>query len=182
MRALRGGSSMVSRLLCHREATFAALLVGWSAATTAQAAPNEVAALRQQVKELTEVVQRLEERVGQLERQLSPASASSARTAPSVDAPTPSHVSAAASPEAPTPQPVPPTVQRDPLRDHWHQISRGMTTQVVETLLGRPHRTMTVNTQTVWYYSYPDIGSGSVVFAQDGSVVDWQTPPFNTWW
>jgi Tfp pilus assembly protein FimV len=182
MRACPKGASMASRLLRRLVATFTALLLVVSAATTAQAEPREVAALRQQVTELKQVVQRLDERVGQLEGQLSPASASSARTAPSVDAPTPPSVSAAAQPEVPTPQPPQPTVQRDPVRDHWHQISRGMTTQVVEGLLGRPHRTMTVNTQTVWYYSYPDVGGGSVVFAQDGSVVDWQTPPFNTWW
>jgi len=71
---------------------------------------------------------------------------------------------------------------RNPVRDQWHRIGRGMTMQAVEALLGRPHRTMRVNVQTVWYYAYPDIGSGSVVFADDGSVVDWQTPPFNTWW
>jgi hypothetical protein len=56
-----------------------------------------------------------------------------------------------------------------------------MTTQEIETLLGRPTRTMKLTPKTIWYYSYTDIGNGSVVFTDD-SVIDWQSPPLNTWW
>ncbi len=67
------------------------------------------------------------------------------------------------------------------LRDHWQTIKRGMQIRAVEDVLGRPDRTATLPGKTVWYYSYPDIGSGSVVFTADGDVSDWQAPPFSTW-
>lgn len=172
---------MAGRSRCRQAATVSALLLGLSAAATAHAESSEVAALRQEVKTLTNVVLRLDERVGQLERQLATGAEARPPAAAPQEAPPPARMTAVPS-EAPTPQPAPPTVARDPVREHWHNISRGMTRQAVETLLGRPQRTMTVNTQTVWYYTYPEVGSGSVVFAEDETVVDWQAPPFMTWW
>jgi SmpA / OmlA family len=141
----------------------------WLCATAA--APGEggeVAALRQEVKGLKEVVQHLSDRVERLEGRLS--------ARPELGSPT------AAPAAAPATQPTPSPGSAATIRDHWHRISHGMTTQEVEALLGRPQRTMKVNANTVWYYTYEDTGSGSIVFAHDGSVIDWQTPPFNTWW
>ncbi len=172
---------MESGVLRTRGSAVLTLALGLLFASTAHAESSEVAALRKEVKTLTNVVLRLEGRVGQLERQLAAGAESPPRAVASPQAPTPPRLAAAPA-DAPTPPPTPPTVARDPIRDHWHGISRGMTTQAVEALLGRPQRTMTVNTQTVWYYTYPDVGSGSVVFAYDGTVIDWQTPPFSTWW
>jgi hypothetical protein len=137
--------------------------------TTACAESGEVPALRQEVRELKQVVERLDQRVERLEAQLSPQSKASSKDV------------GVTSSEAAPPPPAP-TVSGASARDHWHRIDHGMTPQEVEALLGRPQRTMTVNAKTVWYYVYPDVGAGSVVFAPDDGVDDWQTPPFNTWW
>ena len=164
-------------------AALAVLMLGCGSPAATQAESTDTAALQQQLKALTEAVQRLEGRVRQLESGTAPATteqaAAPAPAAPVPAAPTQTRLSAVAPVVAPV---AAPTIARDPLRDHWHRIGRGMSTESVEALLGRPHRTIPVNTQTVWYYSYPDIGSGSVVFAEDGTVIDWQTPPFSTWW
>jgi len=129
---------------------------------------GDVPALQQEVRDLKDVVQRLGERVEGLEKQLQP---------PSQPAP-----QAAAAPAPPVPQPSAPVTPGDSAREHWRQVSHGMSAQEVETLLGHPQRTMKVNLRTVWYYTYPEVGSGSIVFASDGGVEDWQTPPFRTWW
>jgi TolA-binding protein len=171
-------------------AVIASLL--WAATPlAARAETGEVTALRQEVNELKQVVQRLDERLERLEARLSAqskASSSEARVA-SPEASGASPEASAASPQAtaasaPAPEPAAPAtaVSSGSARDHWHRIDHGMTPQEVEALLGRPQRTMTVNAKTVWYYAYPDIGAGSVVFAPDDGVADWQTPPFNTWW
>jgi len=157
----------------------------WAAAPlAARAETGEVTALRQEVSELKQVVQRLDQRLERLEARLSPPSRASSSEAgvasPEASGASP-QTSAAA---APAPEPAAPAaaVSSGSARDHWHRIDHGMTPQEVEALLGRPQRTMTVNAKTVWYYAYPDIGAGSVVFAPDDGVDDWQNPPFNTWW
>jgi len=145
----------------------ALLAVGTPLAAGAET--GEVAALRQEVNELKQVVERLDGRVERLERQLS-------------SPPSKSTFQGSQSPAAPVPPSPAPAVPAESVRDHWRRIDHGMTTQEVEALLGPPQRTMKVNTRTVWYYTYPDVGSGSVVFAPDDGVDDWQVPPFNTWW
>jgi len=136
-------------------------------AGAAPAQTGEAEALRQQVEDLKRTVDRLNGRVEGLERQLADRPEADARAA--AGAPTPSPEARAAAPEA-KPQ------------ERWHGLANGMTIQQVELLLGRPDRTLDLNPKKVWYYMYPDIGSGSVVFAEDGTVTDWQSPPFNTWW
>lgn len=145
----------------------ALLAVGTPLAASAET--GEVAALRQEVTELKQVVERLDGRVERLERQLS-------------SSPSKSSFEGSQSPAAPVPPSPAPAAPAESVRDHWRRIDHGMTTQEVEALLGPPQRTMTVNTRTVWYYTYPEVGSGSVVFAPDDGVADWQVPPFNTWW
>jgi hypothetical protein len=165
----------------------------------AHAENSDVSALRRELHDLKQVVEHLNERVDGLERQLQP------RSQPAPQAATPAAMPPAAAPPAAVPPaavppaaapaapaaPAPPAVQaaaapatpgQSP-RERWRQISRGMSRQEVEGLLGPPQRTMEVNLRTVWYYTYPEVGSGSVVFGPEGGGVDdWQTPPFRTWW
>jgi hypothetical protein len=169
-RHVRGSTAFVGLSLC--------LL----APLAARAENSETTGLRQEVTDLKHIIQHLNERVEGLEKQLvpEPESGSQAAAPPATPAAQPSSGlfgtmfggAAAAAPAKPG----------ESIRERWRQIDRGMTVQNVEALIGRPQRTMTVNLKTVWYYTYQEVGSGSIVFAQDGSVDDWQTPPFNTWW
>jgi hypothetical protein len=134
----------------------------------AHAQASDTGALREEVKDLKQVIQRLNARLEGLEKRLAPGAAATAQ--PVAASETPSALPSASA--TPTPS----------LREHWRQIDHGMSAQDVQALLGAPQRTMKVSVKTVWYYTYPEIGSGSVVFADDGSVEDWQTPPFNMWW
>ncbi len=150
----------------------------------ARAETGEITALRQEVSELKQVVQRLDQRVERLEARLSPESKVSSPEASAAPAPA---SAASGQPSTAPPQALQPaapatTVSSASARDHWHRIDHGMTPEEVKALLGPPQRTMTVNAKTIWYYAYPDIGAGSIVFAPDDGVDDWQTPPFNTWW
>ena len=149
-------------------AALLALSLCMCAPLTAQAETSEADALRQEVNDLKQVIQHLNQRVEGLEKQRASQSEPSAQ--------------AVAASETPAPQPSVPATPNANVRDQWRRIDHGMTAQDVEALLGRPQRTMMVNLKTVWYYAYPEVGSGSIVFAQDGGVDDWQTPPFNTWW
>ena len=146
---------------------FIALSLGVCAPLAARGENSDAAALRQEVDDLKQVIQHLNERVEGLEAQLPTGSESGPQ--------------AAAAPATPVAQPSASATSGDSIRARWREIDHGMTTQAVEALIGRPQRTMTVNLKTVWYYTYPEVGSGSIVFAQDGGVDDWQTPPF-TWW
>lgn len=148
-------------------------LVSLLAGSVALASSDDVAALRQEMSELKEAVQRLDARVQGLEHRLNPSN----------------DAAASAKETETTPAPAPPVVGRSKtksarvlLQEQWQKVKAGMTLQETEALLGRPDRTVQLPGKTVWHYSYPDIGSGSVVFAADGSVIDWQTPPFSTWW
>jgi len=70
---------------------------------------------------------------------------------------------------------------KEAVRDLWRNIKKGITLDQVEQILGPPELTMQVDAKTVWYYYYENIGGGSVVFRQDGRVMNWQRPPFG-WW
>ena len=146
---------------------FIALSLAVVAPVAARGETSEAAALHQEVTDLKQVIQHLNERVEGLEKQLQ-----RSESAPQ----------AAAAPATPVAQPSASATPDESIRARWQRIDHGMTVQDVEALLGHPQRTMTVNLKTVWYYAYPEVGSGSIVFAQDGGVDDWQTPPFNTWW
>ena len=167
MRPLSSSPAMTRRSPhVRRWPAFIALSLCVFAPLAARAEDTETTGLRQEVTDLKQIIQHLSERVEGLEKQLTPQpeSGSEAAAAPPIPA---------AQPSAPAPS--------ESIRERWRQIDRGMTLQNVEALIGRPQRTMTVNQKTVWYYTYPEVGSGSIVFAEDGGVDDWQTPPFNTW-
>lgn len=157
-----GGHRSAARRLrsARRAAVHAVLLVTLMLA--APAAGDEVGELRQEVGDLRQTVHDLNDTVQQLKQQL---------TAPP-ETPTPGPQ------EAATPSPSP-TPGLEGLRQGWRDISHGMTPTQVTALIGQAQGTIDMSPRVVWYYSYP-AGSGSVVFI-DGTVVDWQTPPFASW-
>lgn len=153
------------------------LLLPVVAAAGAHTARAETDPLRDEIRELRRVVEGLATRVENLERrsggQPAPAAAPKAAAAPET---APARDAAAATP-------IPPAVGHDvSVQEHWQRLAQGMPFAEVEALLGRPQRTVDMSPRTIWYYSYPGIGNGSVVFVQDGGVIDWQSPPFATWW
>lgn len=123
---------------------------------------DDNAALRNEVQEMRQTIDSLNNKVRDLEQKLA-------------DRP----------PATPATAPIPPATRADAGQDageRWSEVKRGMSKAEVETLIGQPSRTMDVSTRTVWYYQYSNMGSGSVVFADDGRVIDSQKPPFAAWW
>lgn len=139
----------------------ALLTLLWVAAAVAQSDDN--AALRNEVGELRRTIDTLNAKVHTLERKLGDGAPSTSETVAS-----PANAAAGATP--------------DDVGARWHQVHRGVSKADVEALLGQPSRRLAFDARTVWYYQYVNVGNGSVVFADDGSVIDWQTPPFGTWW
>ncbi len=94
--------------------------------------------------------------------------------------PAPVRVEAGTSPPQPA---VPEAFQwRETLKDQWRSVKAGMSSEEIRKLLGTPSREFTVDGKPVWYYSYPGIGNGSVMFSRDGhTVAGWQHPPFGFW-
>jgi hypothetical protein len=94
--------------------------------------------------------------------------------------PAPLRVEAGTSPSQPA---VPEAFQwRETLKDQWHNVKAGMSSEEIRGLLGKPSREFTLDGKPVWYYSYPGIGNGSVMFSRDGdTVAGWQHPPFGFW-
>ena len=151
---------------------------------------EETAALARQIEELRQKVERLDAKVGELERRLSGEAAQRLQDAANTGTSSPP----AGEEESPGPaaegaaQPRPgeslsaPDTDQPSIPQRWRTLKRGMTAEAVEALLGRPQRVMEVDTNTVWYYRYPNLGAGSVVFTPDRLVSGWQKPPFHGWW
>jgi hypothetical protein len=83
-----------------------------------------------------------------------------------------------------TPSAVPDAYQwREALKQQWRGVRTGMSDEEIRQLLGTPSREFTLDGKPVWYYSYPGIGNGSVLFSRDGhTVAGWQHPPFGWFW
>lgn len=173
-------------------------------------ADTDVDALKQQVEALTRTVGALAHRVQGLEQKLNGIeqgrSAAPQAAAPKA-MPAPAAVTAAPSPAAPqarqvapgelVPPPSKTAVQgngtvgeqaaravanyKPTPRESWAQLKEGMSEAQVTALLGVPTRKFQAGGQTVWYYFYRDVGSGSVFFYQDGHVASRQKPPFGGW-
>jgi len=67
------------------------------------------------------------------------------------------------------------------LRTNWKQLQRGLSRTELNHLLGKPRSELILDQQTLWYYRYPGIGSGSVMLDSKGKVTGWQEPPFHGW-
>lgn len=68
--------------------------------------------------------------------------------------------------------------ETEELKTNWKKLQRGLSETQLLQLLGKPDSKTSVNNQTLWYYVYPVIGRGSVMFGYDGKVSAWQKPPF----
>jgi hypothetical protein len=150
--------------------------------------------LAQQVEQLRLQLQALEQRVQQLEHpQAAGVSAGSPEqvnvTAPVLPTPAPAPAPAAA-PVAGTPAAASaaPVTSVDPalqslgrLKQAWHDISAGMNSAEIRSRLGEPAQQFTIDGKPVWYYSYPGVGNGSVMFSVGGQVLGAQHPPFGFW-
>lgn len=67
------------------------------------------------------------------------------------------------------------------LRANWKRLERGLSRTELRQLLGEPRSELAFGQQTLWYYSYPGIGSGSVMLDHKGKTSSWQEPPFRGW-
>ena len=150
------------RRLIVRAAAVLALMVMWL--PTSMAESGELQAIHEEVRALRHAIDRLDKRLEGLERQ------------------TPGRPEVAAQPtSAARAEHTSAEGDLHTIKDHWRAIEKGMTSAQVETLLGQAHRTVTMTAKTIWHYTYRDLGSGSVVFVE-GTVIDWQVPPFDSWW
>ena len=160
------------------------------AASGAEGEDEGTAAVAKQIEELQQRVERLDGRVRELERRLSSEPAQQLQDQEKSDANTPpaeegKSLGSAAEREAePQPSESPSGVDREKpsISQRWRTLERGMTAEAVEALLGLPQRVIEVDSKIVWYYRYPNVGAGSVVFTANKRVSGWQKPPFHGWW
>ena len=165
----------------------------------AQAREDHEAALKRQLDEVRQQLHELQLKLEHLETEFGAAQAPSSAAvgvpgpsstpvpattaAPLTDAPpspAPAPVEAGTSP---APAAAPAAFQwREMLKDQWRRVEHGMSGEEIRKLLGPPSREFSVDGKPVWYYAYPGIGNGSVMFSRDGRIVaDWQHPPFGFW-
>lgn len=121
-----------------------------------------------QLDELRQQLHSLEQRVRLLEQTQQAAS-------PREDA------AAGATPAAPVTALDPARQRPGHLSEAWKGIDSGMTQADVRERLGQPAREFTIDNKSVWYYSYPGTGNGSVLFSASGLVIGTQNPPFSFW-
>lgn len=69
--------------------------------------------------------------------------------------------------------------QEAAVRQGWKQLKDGLSQDEVKGLLGAPPQTFMLSGKLVWYYYYPAVGGGSVMFDSIGHVVGHQAPPFS---
>ena len=164
----------------------------------AQAEEGDDAALKRQLDEVQQQLKELQHKVLDMESRIGaaqapstagvPASVPSSTPAPAVvdpatvsrPAPAPARLETGTSPSQTE---VPAAFQwREMLKDQWRSVMAGMSSEEIGKLLGTPSRKLTLDGKPVWYYSYPGIGNGSVMFSRDGhTVAGWQHPPFGFW-
>lgn len=155
---------------------------------------RQVQELSRQVGTLVQKVQVLEDNLAKLKAAKTPQAQPAAPAAqPSAPAPAtaqvpPKPVPATAQASAPQPVAQAPaaaplgTPQPPTLGDVWKKVKEGMSADDVTKLLGTPSAKFRVGGQTVWYYTYRGVGSGSIAFYDDGHVASKQNPPGVSIW
>jgi len=68
--------------------------------------------------------------------------------------------------------------EMEKMKAGWKKLQRGLSETQLVQLLGNPDLKTRVNHQVLWYYIYPSIGRGSVMFDYNSKVSAWQKPPF----
>ncbi len=155
-------------------------------------APPATDPLAEQVQRLTRQVQALEARVRALEAQRraqqSPAPYSSKAPGAAHDGredavPTAGEARQPGgdAPVAVAPAAAEPSTAGADVREHWREIRSGMSMDQVRATLGNPSHKLLIDGKQVWRYSYPNVGSGSVLFDSGGHAAGWQQPP-RGWW
>ena len=159
-------------------------------AAAAEGEDGETAALAKQIQELRQRVESLETRVRELENRLSPPPAQGVRDQGKGGASSPPPEEGKSSGQATESAAEPQAAEslsgadreKPSLPQRWRNLKRGMTAEAVEALLGLPQRVIEVDSKIVWYYRYPNVGAGSIVFTEEKRVSGWQKPPFHGWW
>jgi hypothetical protein len=163
-------------LLSRSSLVAAALVLGLISLPVAADQTGELEQLRQEAAALRQSLDSLDARIHALEGRNPDPSLSR-----SVEAPAP--VTPPAPMAAPAPVAAPASIQPIvSLRQNWSQVERGMPQQKVQSLLGPPEKVLHIDGSTVWYYSYPGTGRGSVFFNGDGKVSSAQSPTFGWGW
>ncbi len=149
---------------------------------------NEVNVLMQKVDQLNARLHALKEQ-RQTQQQSTPATEKPAapqraRTAPTETEPvaprTRPAVADTTAERAPKKGVKPTTMSLD---QAWKSLSKGMSAAELQKLLGEPTYKLRMSPNMVWYYTYRNIGSGSIIMSPDGRVIDWQHPPgVGGWW
>lgn len=145
----------------------AALASALCAALPTRATGADSNAVQRQIDQLSDRLDRLEQRVRALEQH------DAVATKPSQPS---SGTQKGEKPRAPTDNPP-----GSAPREAWQSVHSNMSAEEVSKLLGEPMRRFQLGNKMVWYYVYPGVGRGSVMFDQSGHVVDWQRPSFG-WW
>ena len=163
----------------------------------ARAEEGNEATLKRQLEEVRQQLHELQIKVLDMESKLGTAQAPSPAavaapvpsSAPVTATEAPSNITRSSAPArveagtSPSPAVVPAAFQwREMLKEQWRNVKAGMSGEEIGKLLGTPSRELTLDGKPVWYYSYPGIGNGSVMFSRDGhTVAGWQHPPFGFW-
>ncbi len=163
------------------------LVVPVSSISLVRADEADQAPLRQQIEAINRRLDDMQTELDRLKKDRSVAPVTSA--VPGAGAPVAPAGSAAPASvpveaaQAPAPPAAPDAFRwREAVKDQWGGIKNGMSDEQIRQLLGAPAREFTLNGQPVWYYTYPGVGNGSVMFGRDGhKVVGWQHPPFGFW-
>ena len=106
-----------------------------------------------------------------------------ATVVPPAEVPSPPAAARAEAGTSPSPATATAALQwRESLKTQWHSVKAGMSGGEIRELLGAPSREYAIDGKPVWYYTYPGIGNGSVLFSRHGhTVAGWQHPPFGFW-
>lgn len=169
-----------------------ALALSVFTAASAWGAGNATASLTKRVDRLSAQVQALQATVKKLEQQIQtqqhgPAVKTAEPMAAAPPAIRPTGSATGTAPTTATPTTPPPAFAQAPAqslgvaKSRWANLKKGMTAKQVHALLGKPSQAMMLNGKKVWYYHYPSVGGGSIMFGADDTVAAWQHPPW-TWW
>jgi hypothetical protein len=69
----------------------------------------------------------------------------------------------------------------DIIRTSWKQVKLGLSGRELSGLIGEPNSKSKLGREELWYYTYPGIGSGSVLLSGQDKVTSWQPPPLLVW-